>query len=192
MRSVFWDETTRQLKLIDQRCLPAEFVIRSFDNYKDVARAIFDMTVRGAPAIGVASAYAMALAGLNSKATSYKEFHQEMHQAGDDLVKARPTAVNLAWAVNKMLILVDQLDGNVESLKKSMLSFANQMADNDVASNKKIAEFGASLIQDGDHIVHHCNTGALAVVVLSAQLLNRANIYMYSWTRRGQGFKVPV
>jgi methylthioribose-1-phosphate isomerase len=164
MRSVFWDETTRQLKLIDQRCLPAELVVRSFDNYQDVARAIFDMTVRGAPAIGVAAAYAMALAGLNSKATLYKEFHHEMHQAGDDLVKARPTAVNLAWAVNKMLILVDQLDGNVESLKKSMLSFANQMADNDVASNKKIAEFGASLIQDGDHIVHHCNTGALAVV----------------------------
>jgi methylthioribose-1-phosphate isomerase len=164
MRSVFWDESTRQLKMIDQRCLPAELVIRSFDNHRDVARAIYDMTVRGAPAIGVTAAYAMALAGMNSKATSYKEFRQEMHQAGDEMVKSRPTAVNLAWAVNKMLNLVNQLDGNVENIRTNMLSFANQMADDDVATNKKIAEFGASLIQDGDHIVHHCNTGALAVV----------------------------
>lgn len=164
MRSVYWDETTRQLKLIDQRCLPAELVIRTFDDYKEVAKAINDMTVRGAPAIGVTAAYAMALAGLNSKASSYKEFRQEMHQAGDNLIKARPTAVNLAWSVNKMLVLVDQLDGNVENIKTSMLSFANQMADDDVATNKRISEFGASLIQDGDNIVHHCNTGALAVV----------------------------
>jgi methylthioribose-1-phosphate isomerase len=125
--------------MIDQRCLPAELVIRSFDNHRDVARAIYDMTVRGAPAIGVTAAYAMALAGMNSKATSYKEFRQEMHQAGDEMVKSRPTAVNLAWAVNKMLNLVNQLDGNVENIRTNMLSFANQMADDDVATNKKIA-----------------------------------------------------
>ena len=164
MRSVFWDESTRQLKMIDQRCLPVELKIRSFDDHKDVAKAINDMTVRGAPAIGVAAAYAMALAGQNSKAPSYKEFRREMHQAGNDLVKARPTAVNLEWAVNKMLVLVDQSVSDVNSMKTTMLSYANQLADDDVATNKRIAEYGASLIQDGDHIVHHCNTGALAVV----------------------------
>jgi len=164
MRSVFWDESSNQLKMIDQRRLPAELKIRSFDDHKGVANAINDMIVRGAPAIGVAAAFAMALAGLNSKATSFNEFRSEMHQAGVDLVKARPTAVNLEWAVNKMLVLVDRSDADVKSMKTTMLSFANQLADEDVATNKKIAEYGASLIQDGDHIVHHCNTGALAVV----------------------------
>jgi len=164
MRTIFWDDKADQLKMVDQRCLPEQFLIRSFDNHSSVANAISDMTVRGAPAIGVAAAYGLALAGKNSTKTEPESFKKDLHLAGEEISKSRPTAVNLTWAVNRVLSVLDQYNGDVVELKRMLLEQANLMAEEDVETNKKMAAFGAELINDGDHIVHHCNTGALAVV----------------------------
>ncbi|MFZ3070779.1 MAG: S-methyl-5-thioribose-1-phosphate isomerase, partial [Anaerolineaceae bacterium] len=88
----------------------------------------------------------------------------ELHQASGALRDARPTAVNLSWAVGRILSLVDVFTGSPEELRQELLAEAQKMADEDVETNLAIARFGAELIHDGDHIIHHCNTGALATV----------------------------
>lgn len=150
--------------MIDQRILPQDFKILSYDNHEDIAIAIQTMVVRGAPAIGAAAAFGMALAAMNSNASSTVEMLQDLREAGKVLNDSRPTAVNLSWAVQRMLHAAEAFSGSVEGLRECLLDLAKQIADEDVATNKKIAEYGAALIEDGDHIVHHCNTGALATV----------------------------
>jgi methylthioribose-1-phosphate isomerase len=94
MRSVFWDYSSNQLKMIDQRHLPARFEMVAFQDYRQVAEAIHEMVVRGAPAIGAAAAFGMALAALASRASERSTFLQDLHQAAEVLKAARPTAVN--------------------------------------------------------------------------------------------------
>ncbi|MCJ7696643.1 MAG: S-methyl-5-thioribose-1-phosphate isomerase, partial [Anaerolineaceae bacterium] len=164
MRSVFWEDSSNQLKMIDQRSLPAQLEIMAFDDHLAVADAITNMTVRGAPAIGAAAGFGLVLAGLNSKATQKEGLLADLQTAADVLLKTRPTAVNLSWAINNLLGQVKNMPGNVMELQLGLLDAAKNMADSDIEINKKLAQYGADLIQDGDHIVHHCNTGALAVV----------------------------
>ncbi len=162
MRTVFWENG--QLKMIDQRHLPARLEIVAFDRYEDVAQAIRDMVVRGAPAIGVSAAFGMALAARQSMATSPEALLHDLHTAARVLKSARPTAVNLAWAVERILRHVDSQSTDVETLRQAILDEAQRMAEEDVEVNRRMAEYGASLIEDGDTILHHCNTGALAAV----------------------------
>ncbi|MEJ5241068.1 MAG: S-methyl-5-thioribose-1-phosphate isomerase [Anaerolineales bacterium] len=164
MRSVFWDYSTNTLRMIDQRHLPARFEIVAFSDHHQVAQAIHEMVVRGAPAIGAAAGFGMALAALNSKATDRKAFLEDLHQAAQVLKAARPTAVNLAWAVDRILRVVEQSAAPVNGLREQVLEEAQRIADEDVEVNRRIAEYGATLIEDGDTIIHHCNTGALATV----------------------------
>ncbi len=164
MRTVFWDDATNQLKMIDQRLLPGELTIRSFESSEAVADAIANMTVRGAPAIGAAAAFGVALAAINANTRDLDQLKKEINQQADLLINTRPTAVNLSWAVNRMLGNTAHYSGDIDGLREMLLNTANQIADEDVAANKRMAAFGADLIDDGDHIVHHCNTGALAVV----------------------------
>jgi methylthioribose-1-phosphate isomerase len=164
MRTITWDSDKQVMKMIDQRILPQDFEILSYNNYKDIAEGIQTMVVRGAPAIGVAAAYGMALAALHSGATSKDALLQDLQSAGETLNQARPTAVNLSWAVRRMLKEAEAFDGSVEDLRERMVELAGEMADEDVETNKRMAEYGAALIEDGDTIVHHCNTGALATV----------------------------
>lgn len=164
MRSVFWDSTTQKLHLIDQRHLPARFEIVAYDDYRQVAQAIREMVVRGAPAIGATAGFGMALAALQSKAKEKKEFLDDLHQAAAVLKSARPTAVNLAWAVDRILRLVERSDAPTNQLPELVLEEAQRIADEDVEVNRRMAEYGATLINDGDTIIHHCNTGALATV----------------------------
>ncbi len=96
MRSVFWEDD--HLKMIDQRRLPHEFAIAEYDDVRDVANGIRDMVVRGAPAIGAAAAFGMALAAANSRAADREAFIEDLQSAKQTLDTARPTAVNLAWA----------------------------------------------------------------------------------------------
>jgi methylthioribose-1-phosphate isomerase len=152
------------MKMIDQRILPQEFKILSYDNYQDIAEAIRVMVVRGAPAIGVAAAYGMALAALHSKATTREALLADLQTAGDVLNQARPTAVNLFWAVKRMQQASEAVDGSPADIREALITLAGEMADEDVATNKRMAEYGAALIEDGDTILHHCNTGALATV----------------------------
>src|SRR5512144_3205078 len=107
MRTVFWED--KQLKMIDQRILPGRFEVVAYKDHASVARAIKDMVVRGAPAIGAAAAFGMALAGYISAAKSSYELLNDLQAASEILKAARPTAVNLAWAVDRVLWVAEQL-----------------------------------------------------------------------------------
>jgi methylthioribose-1-phosphate isomerase len=164
MRTVFWEDN--QLKMIDQRILPGRFEVVAFRDHASVARAIKDMVVRGAPAIGAAAAFGVALAGYESTAASSRDLLDDLQSASAVLKAARPTAVNLAWAVDRILWIAEQLQEkrNADELRRLILDAAQRIADEDVEINKRMAEHGAALINDGDTIIHHCNTGALATV----------------------------
>jgi len=164
MRTVFWENN--QLKMIDQRILPSRFEVVSYDSYKDVARAITDMVVRGAPAIGAAAAFGLALAGYESASTSTEGLLADLRAASAVLKASRPTAVNLAWAVDRLMSVAEKMkeESSVDELRHLVLDEAQKLADEDVEINKRMAEHGAALINDGDTIIHHCNTGSLATV----------------------------
>ncbi len=162
MRTVFWEDD--QLKMIDQRRLPAAFEVAAYDDYRQVAQAIKEMVVRGAPAIGAAAAFGLALAARQSTSTSSEDLRRDLEAAATLLKGSRPTAVNLAWAVDRVLKRANQAELGAAELRQSVLDEAQRLADEDVEVNKRMAEYGASLIESGDTIIHHCNTGALATV----------------------------
>ncbi len=169
MRTVFWEDN--QLKMIDQRVLPNRFEVVSYSDHKAVARAITDMVVRGAPAIGAAAAFGLALAGFESAASSSRDLLASYQAAAATLKAARPTAVNLAWAIDRLMnnakmkdIALEGGERSADELRQIVLEEAQRIADEDVEINKRMAEHGAALIDDGDTIIHHCNTGALATV----------------------------
>ena len=164
MRTIVWNEKQKSVDIIDQNSLPVEFRTISLFSYPDVIRAIKHMTVRGAPAIGVTGVYGMALAALDSKETDLLALKVQLKQVSLEIGNARPTAVNLWNMLNHSLAVIDEFDGEVEELKIKLLTLAHKLADEDVETNMRLSRFGAELINDGDHIVHHCNTGALATV----------------------------
>ena len=165
MRTVFWDYDNQTIKMIDQRVLPFDFEVAEFDDYHEVARAITEMYVRGAPAIGATAAFGMALAALQSEATDRMQLLRDLEKAAETLNAARPTAVNLSWAVTKQLRVAtnEELEG-VDEVRDALLKAAQKIADDDVELNRRMGFNGAELISDGDTILHHCNTGALATV----------------------------
>lgn len=162
MRTVFWENS--ELKMIDQRILPARFEVLSFRDHRAVANAIRDMVVRGAPAIGAAAAFGLALAGYESASASAADLLTDLRRAAAVLKSARPTAVNLAWAVDRLVHSAESIKGSADDIRHAILVEAQNLADQDVEINKKMAEHGAALIDDGDTVIHHCNTGALATV----------------------------
>jgi methylthioribose-1-phosphate isomerase len=150
--------------MIDQRLLPGEFKIVAYADYRQVADAIRDMVVRGAPAIGATAALGLALAATRSVAGDKQALMAELNTAAGTLRAARPTAVNLAWALDRLLALAVGFDGDADGLRVALLDEARRIADEDVEINKRMARHGAALIEDGDTLIHHCNTGALATV----------------------------
>ncbi|CAH0517397.1 unnamed protein product [Peronospora belbahrii] len=193
MRSVLWTEDG--LQLIDQRKLPTELVLMQCTTVEDVTRAIADMTVRGAPAIGAAGAFGLALGAKNFQATEHstkEEFLKAMEQSKALIDAARPTAVNLIVGyvcVKKYPTTCDTANGLTSSMcitatervvkqlrakmqgKASVadliaftLTLAQALAEEDVAINKRLSQFGAEIVPAGSNILHHCNTGALATV----------------------------
>ncbi len=162
MRTVFWED--EKLKLIDQRRLPGALEVVAYDDYRDVASAIKDMVVRGAPAIGVAAAFGLALAARQSTNQSAAGLRADLEAAAADLKSARPTAVNLAWALDRIMKRAAVGDMDPAGLRAAILREAQHLADEDVEINRRMATYGASLIESGDTIIHHCNTGALATV----------------------------
>jgi methylthioribose-1-phosphate isomerase len=163
MRTVDWDQGV--VKMIDQRLLPGVFEIVEFRDYREVARAIQEMYVRGAPAIGAAAAFGMALAAYQSSAANRLALLRDLEIAAEVLRQARPTAVNLSWATRRMLrAATDENLTSLDDVRGAVLAAAQVLADEDVAINQRMAAHGAALIKDGDSILHHCNTGALATV----------------------------
>jgi methylthioribose-1-phosphate isomerase len=164
MRTLEWDSSKIQLKMIDQRILPEKLEVVAYDTYQGVAESIRDMVVRGAPAIGAAAAFGLALAAYRSPEKTVEGLRAELKKAAEVLRAARPTAVNLGWALDRMLVFIQNTDGSVQDVKEAVLAEAQRVADEDVETNKRISRYGAELIEDGDTIIHHCNTGALATV----------------------------
>ena len=155
--------------MIDQRLLPGRFKTVAFDSAEEVAAAIRDMVVRGAPAIGASAAFGMALAACRSRATTVTALVSDLNRAAVVLKAARPTAVNLAWAVQRMQDSIAAFQAASETasaadLRDCLIAEAQRIADEDVEINKRMAAHGAALIDDGDTVIHHCNTGALATV----------------------------
>jgi methylthioribose-1-phosphate isomerase len=164
MRTIFWDFEKHALYMIDQRRLPAALEVITLHTYVEVAEDIRNMTIRGAPAIGAAAAFGLALAANESRAQSTTQFLSDLETAAKILKASRPTAVNLAWAMDRVLRVAHATTGSVDDLRVIVLAEAQRIADEDVVVNKRMGEHGAALIDDGDTIIHHCNTGALAVV----------------------------
>ncbi|MBU0703456.1 MAG: S-methyl-5-thioribose-1-phosphate isomerase, partial [Chloroflexi bacterium] len=166
MRSVEWHTVNDRrgvVRMIDQRLLPAEFRLLELEKPEDVAHAIRDMAVRGAPAIGATAAFGMALAARRSQADDRDGLLRDLESAAAMLLAARPTAVNLAWAVARVLERV-AAEPSFDRIREVALDEAQAIADEDVAVNRRLGQVGAALIPDEATILHHCNTGALATV----------------------------
>ncbi|MGM0601749.1 MAG: S-methyl-5-thioribose-1-phosphate isomerase [Bacillota bacterium] len=154
-----------KLILLDQRKLPTEVEFFECSNYKDVEFAISDMVVRGAPAIGAVGAYGYYLAAKEFSDLNKNKFKKELNKAADILVDARPTAVNLSWAVNLMHKLTRENDDkNVKEIVDLLYKKAQKIAEEDIEINKQMAEVGNEIVPEGAVILTHCNTGALATV----------------------------
>lgn len=161
MKTIEWKDG--KVFLINQRQLPLKYEIINCSTYEEVAEAIKEMKIRGAPAIGVAAAFGMALAAYSSKADTYEEFNLDMEKAKTFLATTRPTAVNLFWALEKIMNLINiKKDIDLCKLSDIILQEAKNIAREDIKINKAIGKYGSSLIKDGDNILTHCNAGALA------------------------------
>lgn len=172
--------------MIDQRKLPLEEVYLEYSDYKSLADAIKSMVVRGAPAIGVAAAMGVALGALGIDAKSHEEFVQKMEKVCQTLIDARPTAVNLPWAVARMKKAYEsQTDLGIEQLQQLLVKEALNIFEEDVRLCKLIGEHGAKLIQDGETILTHCNAGALATAGQGTALSP-----IYEAIRQGKKVKV--
>ena len=161
LKTVEWKNNS--VVMIDQTKLPNSLEFVTYTDYNQVADAIRTLVVRGAPAIGVSGAFGLALAALQSDAKEKDELINYLEYAKKILFETRPTAVNLAWGLEK-IILVAKKAGTVEEIKKNVVEAAKQMADDDIQTNMLIGKNGSELINDNDTVMTHCNAGALATV----------------------------
>jgi methylthioribose-1-phosphate isomerase len=149
--------------MLDQRLLPGETVYREYRKATSVADAIQKMVIRGAPAIGIAAGYGLALVAFHSETKHRDVLVAKLLSAAQVLKKARPTAVNLGWAIDRILEVINEHDyASIDLLKEAIIAEALRIHAEDVEMNMKIGEYGQELLPDGANVIHHCNTGALA------------------------------
>lgn len=170
VRSVFWKglgDKTGRVCMIEQRKLPAVYEVVPMSTVAEVEDAIRTMLVRGAPAIGAAGAYGMAIAAINSEAADAEGLLKDLKAAKELLDNSRPTAVNLSWATNRLYELAAMMAEAklpVAHIRQHVFQEAQDLADDDVKINKRLSEYGAAVVPTGANILHHCNTGRLATV----------------------------
>ncbi len=163
IRTLEWRDGA--LWMIDQTKLPTEHVEVACRTVAEVAEAIKRLVVRGAPAIGVAAAYGIVLGARNSRATTADELIAHVEQAAETLAGARPTAVNLFWALDRMRAVARSCaNENVETTNQRLLDEAETIYEEDRAICRRIGEHGMTLIDDGQTVLTHCNAGGLATV----------------------------
>lgn len=152
-----------RLEMIDQRVLPAVFEYLAYDSAAAVAEGIRSMVVRGAPAIGVAAAYGVALEALRLRGSEWEEFCRRMETGFDILARSRPTAVNLFWALDRMRhVWRGFTRQDSAEVAQRLLSEAHEILAEDIRINRDMGAFGAQLLPDGARVLTHCNAGALA------------------------------
>ena len=149
--------------MIDQTKLPNSLEFVTYIDYKQVADAIRTLVVRGAPAIGVSGAFGLALAALQSNAKEKDQLIKDLEVAKKILFETRPTAVNLAWGLEKIMS-VAKIGETIDQIRTSVIETAKQMAEDDIQINMSIGKNGSDLFDDNDTIMTHCNAGALATV----------------------------
>lgn len=161
IRPIRWDDELQQLQLIDQRVLPQREEYIYYSDVHAVADAITDMVVRGAPAIGVTAAYGVVIAVQNRVAAGASDWKAAVEPDLEYLGNARPTAVNLMWAIERMRAHFAEVD--TQNPVPELLNEAHAILNEDIASCQKMGEMGAELIEKGSGaILTHCNAGALA------------------------------
>src|SRR5262249_10503106 len=163
IKTIEW--TDEGVVMIDQRRLPTHELYPVFRTHEEVAKAIEEMVVRGAPAIGVAAAMGIALGMKNSTAASADQFERDFHQVCERLSGTRPTAVNLFWAVERMRWAFKHAcreGASSDDIRRQLIDEALAIHREDVESNQRMGSFGAELIPDNATVLTHCNAGALA------------------------------
>jgi methylthioribose-1-phosphate isomerase len=156
--------TEQGVVMVDQRRLPGEVIRNTYTDYRDVAAAITDMVIRGAPAIGVAAAMGFALGVERSKAKNVEELRAEVATISETLARTRPTAVDLFWAIERMQKRFNELaaSGDLETLKREMVAEARLVHAEKWATDEAIGRLGAALLPAEGHVMTQCNAGALA------------------------------
>jgi methylthioribose-1-phosphate isomerase len=154
------------LEMIDQRILPEEFTYISYTNASSVAEGIRSMVIRGAPAIGCAAAYGVALEALKLKNLNKKEFIEGLDEGCRVLLESRPTAVNLFWAINRMRNKINESQGSSNQIANILLVEAHEIKREDIDINRAMGSHGAELLNDGARVLTHCNAGALQATEL--------------------------
>ena len=161
LKTIEWKDNS--VIMIDQTKLPNSLEYVTYTDYNQVADAIRNLVVRGAPAIGVSGAFGLALATLQSNATEKDQLIQDLEVAKKILFETRPTAVNLSWGLENIMNVAK--DGEtVDQIRTSVVETAKQMAEDDIQINMSIGKNGSDLFSDNDTIMTHCNAGALATV----------------------------
>jgi methylthioribose-1-phosphate isomerase len=157
--------TDEGVRMLDQRLLPTEEKWLMLRDYNEVAKGIKDMVVRGAPAIGVSAAYGVALGAKQFVGTNVDDLEEEVDYICDVIGKTRPTAVNLFWAIDRMKRTFQKAKSegkSVSEIKQILIDDAKAIHDEDIESQRLIAQFGGELLDDNSTVLTHCNAGALA------------------------------
>ena len=188
IRAVDWSANAQSVRIIDQRELPAHEVYRDLETLEDVCDAIRTLAVRGAPAIGITGAMGLVIATSNAAAGApgnVERWLGNLRNTADTIRATRPTAVNLGWALDRMLSAASQTSGTVDERYARLRAEATAILEEDRAMCDRIGELGAQIIPDGARVLTHCNTGALATGGMGTAL---AAIY----TAVEQGKRVEV
>ncbi|MFQ5933190.1 MAG: S-methyl-5-thioribose-1-phosphate isomerase [Dehalococcoidia bacterium] len=159
MKTIEWVDN--KVRLLDQTRLPLEEVYLDLASYQEVVKAIKEMRVRGAPALGVAAAYGVVLGSEEIRATSKEEFMAKLNPVIEALASSRPTAVNIRWALERMKTVVDKAEGTAD-IKGALLDEALTIQRQDEEANRLMGEYGVELLQGATNVMTHCNAGALA------------------------------
>lgn len=162
MRTIDWNYN-KNIIMVDQTLLPMEYKIIECSSVESLCEAIRMLRVRGAPALGAAGGFGMALSAFRSNASSLDALLKDMERAGETIIATRPTAINLSWGVKRVMGAVGGAT-NIKEARTFALEEAKAIADEDVERNMKLSEYGSALLEDGDTVMTHCNAGRLACV----------------------------
>lgn len=162
LRTVDWKEG--RVLLIDQTILPERHEVIAYSDWREVAEAIRSMVVRGAPAIGCTAALGMALGAQSLAETERQPFLARLDEIADVFRGSRPTAVNLFWAVDRLVALATRAEGATSAIQAALLAEALAMLEEDIETNRRMGRLGAELLPDEGTVLTHCNAGALATV----------------------------
>jgi methylthioribose-1-phosphate isomerase len=196
--SIRWEYGS--VKMLDQRLLPEKVVYYEYDKCTQVAEAIRNMVIRGAPAIGIAAGYGLALTAFHHHSSQVGKLIKDLKSSANLLRNSRPTAVNLFGAIDRIMgVIEDSEFSDPEQLKQRVITEALNIADEDLQMNLSIAKNGQQFIPDHANVIHHCNTGALAtggygtalgVIRAAHELGKKIHVYVDETRPRLQGARL--